>query len=92
MEFHNNFSTIITGHKQTLQYKHSLPEIDFNSCLLANVSQCTITEELDNFVITVYNPLSREVNHYVKVPVTGTAYKVYDYNGMEKMLSQYDLL
>ncbi|KAI4469630.1 alpha-mannosidase [Holotrichia oblita] len=58
-----------------------VPELNFQSCLLANISECKITEESDKFVVTVYNPLSRNVTHYVRLPVTGTAYKVLDYNG-----------
>lgn len=51
-------------------------------CMLLNISSCHITETASAFVITVYNPIARPVNHYVRLPVPGsTAYKVTDYNG-----------
>lgn len=53
----------------------SKPE-NFKTCLLTNVSECALSENQEVFVITVYNPLSRPVNKYVRVPVHGTAYTV----------------
>ncbi|XP_060519654.1 lysosomal alpha-mannosidase-like [Cylas formicarius] len=51
-------------------------EGNFETCFLTNVSQCATTERLDDFVVTVYNPLSRPVTKYVRLPVTGTNYTV----------------
>ncbi|CAH1973774.1 unnamed protein product [Acanthoscelides obtectus] len=50
--------------------------IEFNTCPLLNVSQCELTESKDPFVVTVYNPLSRPVTKFVRLPVTGTSYSV----------------
>ncbi|KAF5294473.1 hypothetical protein FQR65_LT01599 [Abscondita terminalis] len=58
------------------------PAIQFESCLLTNISQCAFSENNDQFVVTVYNPLSREVDHYVRLPVTNGQYKVTDGNGI----------
>ncbi|RZC32509.1 lysosomal alpha-mannosidase, partial [Asbolus verrucosus] len=67
-------SKIITG-------ADSPPNIKLNSCLLTNVSSCPLTETEDSFVVTVYNPLSRPVTKYVRLPVTAEAYDVQDPNG-----------
>lgn len=53
------------------------------SCLLANISICE-TAKKDKFLITVYNPLSRSVNHYVRLPVDGTNYKITGPDGEEE--------
>lgn len=57
------------------------PYIPFLSCLLSNVSQCEPTENNPKFVATIYNPLSRPVNHYVRLPVPNGTYKVTDGQG-----------
>lgn len=57
------------------------PAIPFESCLLTNMSQCTLTENHPKFLTTVYNPLSRPVNHYVRLPVPDGSYKVTDGEG-----------
>ncbi|RZF42310.1 hypothetical protein LSTR_LSTR003928 [Laodelphax striatellus] len=44
-------------------------EIEFEPCLHLNVSQCSTCESGSPFVLTLYNPLSHPVNHYVRVPV-----------------------
>ncbi|XP_017786052.1 PREDICTED: lysosomal alpha-mannosidase isoform X1 [Nicrophorus vespilloides] len=51
-------------------------ELKFDSCPLLNVSQCDSTENHKTFVVTIYNPLSRNVTKYVRLPVKGSAYKV----------------
>ncbi|XP_050302527.1 lysosomal alpha-mannosidase-like isoform X2 [Anthonomus grandis grandis] len=50
--------------------------VEFNSCLLTNVSQCALTEESERFLVTVYNPLSHPIDKYVRLPVTRTSYRV----------------
>lgn len=57
------------------------PALNFKNCLLTNVSSCPHSEVLDTFLVTVYNPLSRPVSKYVRLPVTGTAYAVTDPDG-----------
>ncbi|XP_049819511.1 lysosomal alpha-mannosidase-like isoform X2 [Aethina tumida] len=51
-----------------------LDGVNLQSCLLANVSICST--EKGNNVIVVYNPLSRPVSHYVRVPVADGDYIV----------------
>lgn len=58
------------------------PALSFNNCLLSNISSCPQTETLDTFLVTVYNPLSRPVSKYIRLPVTGTAYNVTDPDGI----------
>ncbi|KAI4470603.1 alpha-mannosidase [Holotrichia oblita] len=50
-------------------------KIKFSSCLMANVSHCK-ESNLDRFTVVVYNPLSRYVNHYVRLPVNGDSYTI----------------
>ena len=56
-----------------------LPDVKF--CQL-NISQCDVSENSDRFVVNVYNPLARHVDHYVRVPVAaGVFYIVVDPDG-----------
>ena len=50
-------------------------------CNMLNTSSCGVTERSGNFVTYVYNPLSRRVSPWVRVPVTGQAYTVTDPEG-----------
>lgn len=58
-------------------------DVTLQSCLLLNVSSCDVTETQNTFVITLYNPLSRRVSHYVRIPVQGDglSYVVRDVSG-----------
>jgi lysosomal alpha-mannosidase len=64
--------------------KYSEAEIDLklSTCLLANVSICETTKK-DRFVVTVYNPASHPVTHYVRVPVDGEYYNITGPDGVE---------
>ena len=53
------------------------------TCLLLNISQCDVSEKSSKFVITIYNPLSRTVSKYIRIPVTGHSYKVQDPSGKD---------
>lgn len=44
-----------------------LPEQQF--CPELNVSRCEPTESGSRFVVTAYNPLSRHVTSYIRLPV-----------------------
>jgi lysosomal alpha-mannosidase len=57
--------------------------VPLKSCLLLNISQCDISEDSSRFVVTVYNPLSHPVSHYVRVPVLGSSYTVQDPTGKQ---------
>ncbi|CAH0546121.1 unnamed protein product [Brassicogethes aeneus] len=69
-----HFSEIL-GSFVTSDNKDILLNLDLQTCLLSNVSICTTAEKN---VIVVYNPLSRPVSHYVRIPVPEGSYKVYD--------------
>ncbi|KAL0274521.1 UNVERIFIED_CONTAM: hypothetical protein PYX00_002621 [Menopon gallinae] len=53
----------------------------YESCLLLNISECTVSTESSRFVVTVYNPLNRPVHHYVRFPIGETEYTVQDPSG-----------
>lgn len=54
----------------------------FKTCHLLNISQCEVSEQTEQFVLTLYNPLSRPVTEFVRLPVPDeTAYDVIDPNG-----------
>ncbi|CAH1141510.1 unnamed protein product [Phyllotreta striolata] len=55
--------------------------INFVNCPLLNISQCEFTEKRPNFIVTIYNPLSRPVSKFVRLPVTGKSYQVVDPSG-----------
>ncbi|XP_063226976.1 lysosomal alpha-mannosidase-like [Bacillus rossius redtenbacheri] len=57
---------------------------EMKSCLLLNISQCDVSEQNDDFVVTVYNPLSRPVSHYVRLPVKNGSYSVTDLTGVSQ--------
>ncbi|XP_046392611.1 lysosomal alpha-mannosidase-like isoform X2 [Ischnura elegans] len=60
-----------------------VPTVNFTSCLLLNISQCDVSEGSEPFMVTVYNPLSKMLNHTVRIPVSGSAYVVKDPSGAE---------
>ncbi|XP_049836992.1 lysosomal alpha-mannosidase-like isoform X2 [Schistocerca gregaria] len=68
-------------HKNKDESSHQ-PEI-FESCLLLNISDCAISEKSQVFTVTVYNPLSYVISHYVRLPVTGVSYSVRDPAGTQ---------
>ncbi|KAG8221969.1 hypothetical protein J437_LFUL007810, partial [Ladona fulva] len=63
--------------------------LDITSCLLTNISQCDISEGAEPFIVTVYNPLSRVVHKYVRLPVSGAAYSVSKFNTYVKEQASY---
>uniref|UniRef100_T1IVT5 Alpha-mannosidase n=1 Tax=Strigamia maritima TaxID=126957 RepID=T1IVT5_STRMM len=52
-------------------------------CNKLNVSECHVTEQNDQFVVTVYNPIGRQFLHYLRIPVNGKSYSVTDPKGNE---------
>lgn len=79
-------SKIVTKKSEKVPGRDPAPEIPFSSCLLTNVSQCEFTETSDSFIVTIYNPLSRPVNNYVRLPVPGRNYKVTDPEGKDLLV------
>ena len=62
-------------------------EFEFQSCLLLNISICEISEQSEQFMVTVYNPLAHATYQHVRFPVEGFNYEVRDYRGID-VLSQ----
>jgi len=62
--------------------------VEIQNCLQLNVSKCSISETEVRFVVTVYNPLSRNVSQFVRLPVQPGTYTVQDNNG--KLRSQWE--
>ncbi|KAJ8919726.1 hypothetical protein NQ315_006254 [Exocentrus adspersus] len=56
--------------------------LNLKSCLLSNVSICEESNK-DQFNVLVYNPLARNVSHYVQIPVNDGTWKVTDPTGKE---------
>lgn len=60
----------------------NVSSISFDNCPLVNISQCGPSEDaVEQFMVTVYNPLSRAVSKVVRVPVNGTSFDVNDLEG-----------
>lgn len=58
--------------------------VECKSCHLLNISQCEVSENSEQFVLTLYNPLSRPVTEFVRLPIPGeTAYSVVDPSGQK---------
>lgn len=53
---------------------------DFAICPDLNISSCQISESNEKFMITLYNPLSHAVSHYIRIPVRHGVYEIKDYS------------
>ncbi|PSN38683.1 hypothetical protein C0J52_08901 [Blattella germanica] len=60
--------------------------LDLGICMYLNISKCEVTENEANFVVTVYNPLSRNISHYVRFPVKPGQYEIKNSQGSEVKL------
>ncbi|ODN03792.1 Lysosomal alpha-mannosidase, partial [Orchesella cincta] len=55
----------------------------YRFCHLLNISSCAPTEEMKDFIVTIYNPLARDLhNEYVRMPVPTPGWDVYSQNGL----------
>lgn len=57
-------------------------DFKFEMCLSLNISVCAISENADQFMVTVYNPLAHATYQYVRFPVGGSKYEVRDYRNI----------
>ncbi|KAJ3663686.1 hypothetical protein Zmor_007917 [Zophobas morio] len=66
-------SKIVSG----LLVKDDSASVDLNlvNCLRANMSICDNSKK-DRFVVAIQNPLSKNVSHYVRLPVDNENYKI----------------
>lgn len=53
-------------------------DFKFVSCLNLNISDCSVSEKSEKFVVNVYNPLSHSTNQHVRIPVIASNYEVRD--------------
>lgn len=58
-------------------------EFEFISCLNLNISDCSTSENANQFTVTVYNPLAHATYQYVRFPIAGEKYEVRDYRNIE---------
>ncbi len=62
--------------------KNGAPPPRQHFCTLLNQTQCEFTEKTkDAFVVNVYNPLTKPVQKFVRLPVRGKGYEVLAPNG-----------
>lgn len=64
---------------------HKAPDqwdFKFQSCLNLNISVCDVSENANQFTVTVYNPLAHATYQYIRVPVGGAKYEVKDYRNI----------
>ncbi|XP_075149649.1 lysosomal alpha-mannosidase II isoform X2 [Haematobia irritans] len=54
-------------------------KFEFKTCSLLNISSCDVSEQSDQFTLTLYNPLGHPVHDYVRVPVADVNYLVKDH-------------
>lgn len=56
---------------------------ELKTCLYLNISSCQYSESWDSFVVNVYNPLGRQVDRYIRLPVKrDKVYTVQDHAGL----------
>ncbi|XP_076655119.1 lysosomal alpha-mannosidase II isoform X1 [Halictus rubicundus] len=63
------------------------PAIKMFSCMQLNISSCPYTED-QNSMLTIYNPLTFEINTPIRVPVKKAVYKVSDPTDSSSVTSQ----
>lgn len=55
--------------------------LEFKNCPLLNITSCPVSESNDRFSLTLYNPLAHVVSEYIRIPVSGSQYKIIDNKG-----------
>ncbi|XP_055376592.1 lysosomal alpha-mannosidase-like [Condylostylus longicornis] len=56
-------------------------DLEFKPCHKLNESTCEITENSENFMVTLFNPLSRETSSYIRIPIRDNFYEILDSEG-----------
>ena len=64
-----------------------LPDQQF--CHLLNVTQCDVTETSETFVVTVYNPLARPIDKFVRLPIIQSGKGTFINDTMGHLLPSY---
>ncbi|XP_041364636.1 lysosomal alpha-mannosidase-like [Gigantopelta aegis] len=71
--------SVVSDAYKTLSGDVHQPKQEF--CPLLNISSCPPTEKYSKFIATMYNPLSRSVTSWIRLPVTKSEYRVVDPSG-----------
>ncbi|KAJ8312836.1 hypothetical protein KUTeg_010209 [Tegillarca granosa] len=69
-------SVINEAFNKLLPKRQGEPTLQYSFCGLRNISFCNLTEISKQFFVTVYNPLGIPVQPWVRVPVSGSTYRV----------------
>ncbi|KAK6633436.1 hypothetical protein RUM44_004039 [Polyplax serrata] len=73
----NKCSNVINiGLNKLMSKETTSSPLEFNSCHLMNISECSMSSDYEEVVVTVYNPLSRPVDFYVRLPVSHNNFEV----------------
>lgn len=69
---------------KNLMNRPNEPVYDFNfvSCLNLNISDCSVSENSENFIVNVYNPLGHSTSQHVRIPVKAFNFEVRDFIDM----------
>ncbi|KAB7502024.1 Lysosomal alpha-mannosidase [Armadillidium nasatum] len=58
------------GFRKMTQSSNSVPKCtEYVYCPLLNISSCPFTEDQQSFVVNIYNPVSRVISSYVRIPI-----------------------
>lgn len=63
------------------QLPNSKRVVEYTFCDYLNISVCPATETAKSFTVTVYNPVARNVDTNIRVPVSSKSVRVYGPNG-----------
>jgi len=66
--------------------KQSSTQIDHKQivCDTLNITECSVSENNQNFTLIIYNPIGRQISQWVRIPVSSdNNYEVFDSNGVK---------
>ena len=61
---------------------------NFVYCSLLNISDCVLVDNLSEFGIYIYNPLAKQVDAWIRIPVVDETYRVHDENSTDLIPSE----
>lgn len=64
--------------------EHGNREADFgfDNCADLNISACTVSENSERFMVTLYNPLGHSTSQYVGIPIPDGVYEILDHENV----------
>uniref|UniRef100_A0A1W7RA88 Alpha-mannosidase n=1 Tax=Hadrurus spadix TaxID=141984 RepID=A0A1W7RA88_9SCOR len=69
-----------SAYQKLMQIKKP-PPVKQQFCNYLNISACDITENNDLVVVTIYNPIIRNISKYIRFPVHPSGYQVFSPSG-----------